>query len=71
MKYEIEDYEFRITDGKHESENLYYIVCWVSKSYNEKHKQYLKNNIAFKCSSEHKGASFIIELSEYPKFDYL
>lgn len=64
-------YEFRITDGNLEAKDLYYIVCWIEKKHYEQNKEYLKKDISFKCRTEHKGDSFIIELSEYPKSDYV
>lgn len=69
LRYNLEDYEIRITDGSFESEDLYYIVCWMKKEWYEKSKKYYESNLTFKCGSDGKsGSSYIIELFEDSKF---
>lgn len=72
LRYNLEDYEVRITDGCFEDKDLYYIVCWMTKDWYEKNKKYYENNITFKCGSDGKsGSCYIIELFEDSKFTRL
>jgi hypothetical protein len=64
IKYNVDDYEFIITDGNLEEKNLYYVVYWINKEDYEKKDK-------FKCISEENGNYFQIELSKYTEFDYL
>lgn len=71
IKFNIDDYEFKITDGSQEKNDFYYIVCWIEKDYLEKNLYILENDVRFKIYSKDEGGSFLLELSKYPKFSYL
>lgn len=69
LRYNLEDYEIRITDGCFEDKDLYYIVCWMTKEWYKKNQKYYERNLTFKCGSDGKtGSSYIIELFEDSKF---
>lgn len=68
--FNIEDYEFKITDGSQDEDDFYYIVCWLSKTHIASRNKEL-TKMDFKLREEREGGSFLLEMSSFPKFNHL